>query len=93
MTLLAQHDSSGRKTLTENIGHLILEVLGGNQRVKQLLATLNHSVDFTTSTAEIRVVVKRLPQVVEGLAARLGAGINEDANFRLQARGSMQNYI
>ena len=69
---------------TENVRHLILEVLSSNEWVKKLLPTLNHGMDFTTASTEIGIVVERFPQVINGLASWLGTGIDEDAYLRLQ---------
>jgi hypothetical protein len=41
-------------------------------------------VDFTAASSEIGVVVKRLPQVVDGFASRFGTGIDEYTDFRLK---------
>jgi hypothetical protein len=40
-------------------------------------------VDFTAASSEVGVVVKRLPQVVDGFASRFGTGIDEYTDFRL----------
>ena len=56
-----------------------------HQWVKELTAALNHSVDFTTASAEVRIVVEGLPEIVDGLAPWLGTGVDEDAYFGLRA--------
>lgn len=71
---------------TKNVGHLVLEVLGRDQGVEQLPATLNHRVNLTTAAAEVRVVVERFPQIVDRLAPRLSTRVDEDANLRLRVR-------
>ena len=71
--------------LTQDVRHLVLEVLGRNKRVEEFLTTLDHGVDFTTASAQISVVVERLPEVVDRLAAWLGTGVDEDAYFGLRA--------
>ena len=75
-----------RNPLTENVGHLILEVLCGDQGVEQLTATLDHSMNFTTASAKVGIVIECFPQVVDRLATRLGSRIDEDADFRLIER-------
>jgi hypothetical protein len=69
--------------LVEDVGHLVLEVLSSNEGVQEALAT--HGVDLAGATTEVVVVVERLPEVVDGLVAGLGASIDEDANFGLDA--------
>ena len=56
-----------------------------HQWVEELAATLDHSVNFTTASAEVRIVVEGLPEVVNGLAPWLGTGVAEDAYFGLRA--------
>ena len=56
-----------------------------HQWVEELAAALDHSVDFTTASAEVRIVVEGLPEVVNGLAPWLGTGVDEDAYFGLRA--------
>ena len=69
--------------LTQDVRHLILKVLCGDQWIQELPATLDHGVDFTTATAEMRIVVERLPKVVNRFVPRLGASINQDTTFGL----------
>lgn len=71
---------------TQDIGHLVLEVLGCNQGVQELSPTLDHGVNFAAAPAEMGVVVEGLPQVVNGLPTGLRPGINEDTDFRLLQR-------
>lgn len=71
-------------THTQNVRHLVLEVLGGDQWVQQLLAALDHGVNLTTATAKVRVVIECFPQVVDGLAPGLCTRINQDADRRLR---------
>jgi hypothetical protein len=40
--------------------------------------------NFTTSTANIRAHVKRLPEMIDRAGARHGTNIKEDANVRLK---------
>ena len=56
----------------------------GDQGVDELATALDHGVDFTTASTEVRIVVEGLPQVVDGLAAGLRTGVDENTNFRLQ---------
>lgn len=51
--------------LTENVGHLILEILRSDQRVQKLLSTLNHGVNLTTASSKMRIVVEGLPKIVD----------------------------
>ena len=71
--------------LTQDVRHLILKVLCGDQWIQELPATLDHGVDFTTATAQVFVIVEGLPEVVNGLAPWLGTGVDEDAYFGLRA--------
>jgi hypothetical protein len=71
-------------TLTEDIRHFILEVLSSNKGVQELLATINHSVNFTTAATEILILIERIPEVVDGLVAGLGTGVNENADLGLE---------
>lgn len=68
---------------TENVGHLVFEVLRSNQWIEQLLPTLDHGVNLTTSATEVGIVVEGLPQVVDRLMPRLCSGIDENTDFRL----------
>ena len=72
-----------RTRRTQNVGHLVLEVLRCNQRVEELPTPLNHSVNFTTASSQMRVVVEGLPEVVDRLASGLGTGINKNTDFGL----------
>ena len=68
--------------LVEDVGHLVLEVLGGNEGVEELLAA--DGVDLTAAATEVLVVVESLPEVVDGLVAGLGASIDQDADLGLK---------
>lgn len=71
--------------LVENVGNLVFEVLGGDQRVNQVLETsAQHGVDFTTGTAEVLVIVESFPEVQDGLWTRLGTSIQKNADFGVQ---------
>ena len=72
-----------RQTLTENVRHLVLEVLRSHKRVEELAAALNHGVNLTAASTKVGVVVEGLPQVVNGLAAGLRARVNEDTDLGL----------
>lgn len=66
----------------QNIGNLVLEILSSNQRIDQVLSALTqHSVNFTTSTSEILVIVEGLPQSENRLRTRLSTGIEKHANL------------
>ena len=47
--------------LTQDVRHLILKVLCGDQWIQELPATLDHGVDFTAAAAQIRIIVEGLP--------------------------------
>ena len=70
--------------LTQDVRHLILKVLCGDQWIQELPATLDHSVDFTTATAHVFVIVEGLPEVIDRLATGFGTCINQDTDFGLQ---------
>ena len=69
--------------LVKNVGHLVLEILSSNQRVEQLATALDHGMDFTTASTEMRIVVESFPQVVDRLPAGFGTRVNQDADLRL----------
>ena len=69
--------------LTKNVRHFVLEVLGSHQRIEKLAATLYHGVNLTTASTEMRIIVERLPKVVDGLATGFGTGIDQDAYLGL----------
>ena len=78
---------------TENVRHFIFKILGSNEGIKKFLSILDHSVNFTTATTEMRVVVKGLPEVIDRFMAWLGAsyGMNEGCsreNWDVQIRGA-----
>lgn len=74
---------------TQNVRHLVLEVLSRNKRVQQLLTTLNHGVNLSTASTEVRIVVERFPQVVDRLAAWLRTRIDENTDLGLQSPSVM----
>lgn len=74
---------------TQNVRHLVLEVLSCDERVQKLPTTLNHGVNFSTASSEVGVVVEGFPQVVDRLATGLRTSINEDTNLGLRASVSM----
>lgn len=49
------------KGITENVGHLVLEVLRCNQRVQKLPPAFNHSVNFATAPSQMSIIVEGLP--------------------------------
>ena len=71
--------------LTQDVRHLVLKVLCCNERVQEFPASLNHGVDLSTASSQMRVIVEGLPEVVNGLAPWLGTGVDEDAYFGLRA--------
>lgn len=68
---------------TKDVRHFVLKVLCGDQGVQELLSTLDHGVDFTTTSSEVGIVVESLPEVVDRLVSGLSTSINEDTNFGL----------
>jgi hypothetical protein len=58
--------------------------LGSDQRVKELPATLNHGVNFTTAPTEMSIVVECLPKIIDGFVSRFCSGVNKYANLRLK---------
>jgi hypothetical protein len=46
-------------------GHLILEVLRGHERVEKLGTMIYLGVDLATSTAEVTMVVKGFPEIID----------------------------
>jgi hypothetical protein len=57
------------------------------KRIHQLLPVFTlEGDDFTASTADIRVDVERLPEVINGARTRHGTNVEEDANVGLKDR-------
>ena len=54
-----------RKLLTQYVRHLIFEVLCGDQGVEQLFSFINHSVNLAATSPKVRIVVERLPEVID----------------------------
>lgn len=75
------HPRNGR--LTQDVGHFVLKVLGGNERIEELFATLDHGVDFSTATTKIGIIIEGFPEIVDRLVSRLGSSVNEDTDFGL----------
>ena len=69
--------------LTQDVRHLVFEILGSDKRVEQLLSSLDHCMNFTTASSEVGVVVERLPQVVNGFASRFGTSVDKYTDIRL----------
>ena len=80
----------GVDQLTQDVRHLVFKILGSNKRVEQLLPSLDHGVNFTTTSAEVCVVVKRLPQVVDGFASGFGTSVDEYAYIRLSGERDLR---
>ncbi len=81
-----RHVSKGRfQRLVENVTDLVLEVLGSDQRIEEVLPALTqHGVDFTASTTKVLVVVESLPTEQAVTWAGLGTGIEQNADFWVQ---------
>lgn len=60
MRFSAADGMSVENVLTQNIRHLVLEVLSGNKRVQQLPALIDHSVDLSTAASKVRVIVESI---------------------------------
>lgn len=70
--------------LTQDVRHLVLEILCSNQWVQEFLPTLDHGVNFTTTSTQILIVVESLPEVVNRLAPGFSTSINQDTDFGLK---------
>jgi hypothetical protein len=73
------------KWLVQNIRHLVFEVLCCDKWVEQFPALIDHGVNFTAATAEVRVIIECLPKIIDGLVSRFRTSINKDTNFRLES--------
>src|ERR1700679_604219 len=71
------------KRLVQNIRHLVFEVLCGDKWVEQFPALIDHGVNFTAATAEVRVIVECLPKIIDGLVSRFRTSIKKDTNLWL----------
>ena len=65
----------------KDIRHLVLEVLGGDERVQKLLTTVKHRMNFTSTATQIAVIVEGFPKVEDRFVSRFCASINKDTNF------------
>lgn len=75
----------GFERLVQNVAHLILEILGCNQWVQQILAAgTQHGLNFTASATAHGFQVECLPQVIDGIAARASTSIEKDADVGIQ---------
>lgn len=71
--------------LIQNIRHLILEILSRNQRINQIRPILSlERHNLPTRSADVRVDIKRLPQMVYRRRTGHGTHIEEDANIGLE---------
>ena len=80
------NETKGRlKRLIENVAHLVLKVLSSNQGVHKVLATSSqHGLDFTTGASAHGFKVKRLPEVVDGVATGASTSVDKDANIGVE---------
>jgi hypothetical protein len=69
--------------LTQDVGHLVLEILSSDQGIEQLLSTFDHGVNFTTATSKIWVVVEGVPKIEDGFVPWLRSSIDENTDFGL----------
>jgi hypothetical protein len=74
--------------LVEHIRHLVLEILRRGERggEEERAAATRVDTDLATSTANVGVLVKALPQLVDRGAGGLGADIEQDAHVGLDER-------
>ena len=73
------------KRLLQNTRHLVFEVLCRDKWVEKSPALIDHGVNFTAATAEVRVIIESLPKVIDGLVSRFRTSINKDTCFRLES--------
>ena len=75
----------GLEWLVENVGHLVLEVLGSDERVEEVFAEFALlSTNLTTSAGDVGVCVEGLPQVVQRGATGTSSDIEQDADVGVQ---------
>lgn len=60
------------KRLIENVAHLVFKVLRCHQRIDELLPGAQHDLDLAASASAHGLQVKSLPEMVDGVLARLG---------------------
>jgi hypothetical protein len=73
------------KRLVEDIGHLVLEILRCNERVKQTKPRFALAgLDLASSTSYGRVGIEGFPEMVERLGVGLGPDIQENAYVGVQ---------
>ncbi|RUS16119.1 hypothetical protein BC938DRAFT_476698 [Jimgerdemannia flammicorona] len=77
----------GLERFVENVGHLVLKVLGGDKRGNEVdAAGAGHGADLAAGSANVVVDVEGFPEVINGSTARAGADVEEDADVRLENR-------
>lgn len=78
--------SEGRlQRLIQDIGNLVLEILGSNKWIQQHLASLTqHGVNLTASSSKVLIVVESFPKGKNRLRAGLGTGIQKDAHLGVE---------
>lgn len=83
-----QHRDVSKGTLqwfVENITDLVFEVLRRYERVDKVPPPLTqHSVNFTTSSTQIFVVIESFPQGEERLMAGFRTSIEQNTNFGVE---------
>lgn len=71
--------------LVEDVGHFVLKVLRGDQRVEERNATAaGVDADLSTGASHARVLVETLPELVDRRAGRFGSHVEQDAHVGLQ---------
>ncbi|RUS32050.1 hypothetical protein BC938DRAFT_476390 [Jimgerdemannia flammicorona] len=74
----------GLEGLVKNVGHLILKVLGRDERVQKIdTGGTSQGTDFTASTGDIGVDVEGLPQVIDGGVTGPRTDIEQDTDVGL----------
>lgn len=75
----------GFERLVENVTHLVLKVLSGDERVDQVLAArAQHGLDLTAGAGAHGLEIEGLPQMVDGATTGLGTSIDEHADIGIQ---------
>ncbi|RCI08911.1 hypothetical protein L249_4922, partial [Ophiocordyceps polyrhachis-furcata BCC 54312] len=75
----------GLERLVEDIAHLVLEVLRRHQRVQQVRPQLAlHRLNLAAGAGHVGVGIEGLPQVIEGVAPRSRADVEEDADVGVE---------
>lgn len=75
----------GLERLVEDVTHLVLKVLSGDERVDEVLAArAQHGLDFTAGAGAHGFEIEGLPQMVNGATAGLGTSVDKHADIGIQ---------